>query len=136
MPITIWKKIEAMNKIVKNYLCWFIGDRPKDWSAWINLAEWWYNSTQYLSTNITPFKAPYGYPWPKLLDYVPACIKFVKTTLHTRDQISKLLQNKLHRTQSCIKIFGLEEKRTWTWERRVGILTIVAIPMDICGTTV
>lgn len=54
--------IEVVNKTIENYLMCFSGDRPKDWSAWIPLEEWWYNPTPYLSNKLTPFEALYGYP--------------------------------------------------------------------------
>lgn len=52
---------ESNNKAIKNYLRCFIGDCPKDWSNWVPLPMWWYNSTQPLSTRLTSFEAICGF---------------------------------------------------------------------------
>lgn len=53
-------QVEAVNKVVENYLWYFTRDRLKDWSVWVPLAEWWYNTTQHLSTRVSPYEALYG----------------------------------------------------------------------------
>jgi len=37
---------------------------PKKWSAWLLLADWWYNTNYHTSLKCTPFQALYGYPPP------------------------------------------------------------------------
>lgn len=33
---------------------------PKNWSAWLSAAEWWYNTTFHTALNSTPFQVVYG----------------------------------------------------------------------------
>lgn len=33
---------------------------PKNWSAWLSSAEWWYNTTFRSTLNATPFQIVYG----------------------------------------------------------------------------
>ena len=46
-------------------------DKPKEWTKSLPLAEWWYNTSYHLSTQITPFKAMYGRPPPTYVAYIP-----------------------------------------------------------------
>lgn len=43
---------------------------PTRWSHWLSLAEWWYNTSDHTSLNLTPFQALYGFPPPLLADVV------------------------------------------------------------------
>lgn len=76
---------KVVNKTLENYLRCFSGDKPKDWVSWIPLTEWWYNSTPYLSTKMTPFESLYGYPPPRWLDFIPGTARVAT--------VEKLLQN-------------------------------------------
>lgn len=38
-----------------------VSSRPKHWSKWLALAEWWYNSTHNTAIQTTPFEALYGF---------------------------------------------------------------------------
>jgi hypothetical protein len=52
------------------YLRCYAGAKPKAWSVWLTLFEWWYNTSHHFSTRYTPFEAVYGYAPPTLLFYV------------------------------------------------------------------
>lgn len=62
---------EALNKCLEGYLRCYAGCKPKEWSFWLPLAEWWYNTNHHASTRMTPFEALYGIPPPTLMPYVP-----------------------------------------------------------------
>lgn len=47
---------EVVNRSLECYLRCFAGDRPKEWSSWLPLAEWWYNTSYQLSSNPLPMK--------------------------------------------------------------------------------
>ena len=53
-------QIEVVNKCLEEYLRCITGDRPKEWTKWLPLVEWWYNTAYHLSTQLTPFEAIYG----------------------------------------------------------------------------
>jgi hypothetical protein len=53
---------EALNKCLETYLRCYAGAKPKEWSNWLPMAEWWYNTNHHSSTGYTPFEALYGYP--------------------------------------------------------------------------
>ena len=52
---------ERLNQCVKSYLRCMTGEFPSQWSKWLSLAEWWYNSTYHSSLNMSPFEALFGY---------------------------------------------------------------------------
>ncbi|XP_042972766.1 uncharacterized protein LOC122304569 [Carya illinoinensis] len=99
---------EAVNKWVENYLRSYVGDRPKEWSKWIPLAEWCYNSNQHASSKVTPFQALYGYPPPKLASYTPGTTRLeeVELTLRERDQLWALLKHNLVKSQERMKRYA------------------------------
>jgi hypothetical protein len=43
---------EIVNKCVEQYLWCFSGDKSKEWSCWLPLAEWWYNTNIHASTKL------------------------------------------------------------------------------------
>lgn len=36
------------------------GQAPRQWSFWLPLAEWWFNTTFHTALNTTPYQAVYG----------------------------------------------------------------------------
>jgi hypothetical protein len=69
--------------------------RPKKWSSWLPLAEWWYNTNYHTSLQCTPFEVLYGFPPPLISEVMvlgpesPAADFLVQK----QDMISKLKQN-------------------------------------------
>ncbi|KAA3484910.1 BSD domain-containing protein 1-A-like [Gossypium australe] len=47
-----------------------IGEHPSDWSLWLPLAKWWYNSTYHTTLHTTLYEALYGQPPPHYLPYL------------------------------------------------------------------
>lgn len=47
---------EVVNRCLEVYLRYMCSDNEKDWSNWLALAEWWYNTHYHTSTHITPYE--------------------------------------------------------------------------------
>ncbi|WVZ49037.1 LOW QUALITY PROTEIN: hypothetical protein U9M48_000419 [Paspalum notatum var. saurae] len=52
---------ERVNQCLEMYLRCAIHDSPRQWKAWLPLAELWYNSSFHTSIGCSPFKALFGY---------------------------------------------------------------------------
>lgn len=89
------------------------GERPKDWSQWLSLVEWSYNTNFHASTKITPYEALYSQLPQKLLPYEAGTTQVIaiETTLRTRDHTLRLLKENLARAQNRMKHY-LDLKRT------------------------
>ena len=44
------------------YLRCMTGEKPREWTQWLALAEYWYNTNFHTSINTTPFEVVYGQP--------------------------------------------------------------------------
>lgn len=62
---------EIVNKCLEMYLRCMCGEEPKEWSKWIPLAEWWYNTHFHTATHFTPYEIVYKQPPPTHLPYLP-----------------------------------------------------------------
>lgn len=104
---------EVMNKAMEGYLRSFSGDRPKDWTRWLSLAEWAYNTSTHTSTKLSPFEAVYGQPPPRLMPYEPGTtrVQAVEDELRSRDFILTLIRENLQEAQAKMKFFA-DQKRT------------------------
>jgi hypothetical protein len=96
---------EALNKCLETYLRCYASAKPKTWSDWLPLAEWWYNTNHHSATGFTPFEALYGYPPPTLLSYVPgtAANLAVDSQLRDRSTTISLLKEHLQLAQNRMK---------------------------------
>lgn len=62
---------EVVNRYLETYLRCMCNDRPQEWSKWLALAEYWYDTTFHSATQLTPFEAVYGQALPLHLPYLP-----------------------------------------------------------------
>lgn len=53
-------QIERVNQSVECYLRCFISANPVQWSKWLPLCEYWYNTNWHASLGKTPFEVVYG----------------------------------------------------------------------------
>ena len=83
---------ERLNQCVESYLRCMTGELPSQWSKWLSLAEWWYNSTYHSSLDMTPFEALYGYkPIPLPLGpYMDSMVPAVTNMVQEEEQNLKL----------------------------------------------
>jgi hypothetical protein len=52
---------ERLNQCLENYLCCCVHSCPKQWSKWLSMAEFWYNTSYHTALGRTPFEVLYGY---------------------------------------------------------------------------
>ena len=61
---------EVVNRCLQTYLRCMCSETPKEWSRWLPMAEWWYNTTFHSAIHSTPYEAVYGQPPPLHLPYL------------------------------------------------------------------
>lgn len=81
------------------------GDKPKKWSNWLLLAEYWYNTYYHTTIKTTPYQVVYGQPPPVHIVYAKgdSRVDMVDRTLETREEGVKLLKFHFKRTQERMK---------------------------------
>jgi transposase InsO family protein len=52
---------ERVNHCLETYLRCFVDACPSQWSKWLSLAEFWYNSSSHSALGCSPFKVLYGH---------------------------------------------------------------------------
>jgi hypothetical protein len=52
--------MERVNQCLETFLRFFVHVCPSQWSQWLSVAQFWYNSSPHSSTGISPFEALYG----------------------------------------------------------------------------
>jgi ribosomal protein L21E len=78
---------------------------PQQWSKWLPLAEFWYNTTFHSALGKTPFEVLYGYK-PKhfgIQDVPDAIVPDLQTWLEQRDAMQQIIQQNLLRAQQRMK---------------------------------
>ena len=97
---------EVVNRCLETYLRCMTGERPKEWSKWLSLAEYWYNTNFHTSIQTTPYEVVYGQPPPSPIAYVQgqSHVDAVDRSLSAREAAVRLLKFHLHRAQQKMKI--------------------------------
>ncbi|KAK9748954.1 hypothetical protein RND81_02G092500 [Saponaria officinalis] len=82
------------------------GEKPKEWSMWLPLAEWWYNTTYHSATHLTPYEAVYNQPPPIRLPYLSgeSRVESVDRTMQHREAMLALLKEQLAKAQHRMKM--------------------------------
>lgn len=62
---------EVTNKILETYLRCFVSHQPSEWTNWLTLVEFRFNTSWKESANLTPYEVLYGRKPPILLSYIP-----------------------------------------------------------------
>ncbi|KAL4304501.1 hypothetical protein GQ457_10G006680 [Hibiscus cannabinus] len=94
-----------VNQCLETYLRCMIGDRPKQWTEWLHLPEWWFNTTFHSAIQVTPYQALYGQPPPIHFLYVAGAsmVVTVDRSLQAREATIKMLKFHLQRAQDIMK---------------------------------
>jgi hypothetical protein len=51
---------KVVNKCLESYLRCFSSEKKNQWTQWLPLAQWWYNTSYHTTTHMNPFEAVYG----------------------------------------------------------------------------
>jgi hypothetical protein len=96
---------EVVNKCLETYLRCFASEKQNQWTQWLPLAEWWYNTSYHTATRMTPFEVVYGQKPPSVLSYLPGALKVqaVDLTLTSREAILRTLKENLVMAQNRMK---------------------------------
>ena len=99
---------KVVNKCLEQYLRCMIGDIPKEWTKWLPLSEWWYNTSYHLSTQLTHFEVVYGQPPSTCVTYIPgeSSVVIVDQSLRDWDAMIRLLKANLIQAQVRMKMYA------------------------------
>lgn len=51
---------KRVNQCLEQYSRSMTCHNPKNWSIWLDAADWWYNTIFHTTLNITPYQVVYG----------------------------------------------------------------------------
>lgn len=96
---------EVVNRCLENYLRCMVSDQPKNWSVWLPLVEYWYNTNFHSATKFTPYEIVYGQPPPTHVPYLPATssVESVDCSLRAREMVIHQLKHNLAKAQHRMK---------------------------------
>ncbi|GMJ10271.1 hypothetical protein HRI_004696300 [Hibiscus trionum] len=96
---------ERVNQCLETYLRCMSGEKPKEWSDWLHLAEWWYNSSYHASIKTSPYQALYGQEPAAHIPYLAgeSVVAAVDRGLQQREAALKMLKFHLKRAQDRMK---------------------------------
>lgn len=96
---------ERVNQSVEAFLRCFIHSCPAQWSQWLALAEYWYNTNWHSSLGKSPFEVLYGHE-PRhfgISNVQTSDIPDLESWLEERKSMTTLLQQQLLRVQQRMK---------------------------------
>ena len=76
------------------------------------MVEFWFNTNFHVAAKMTPFEALYGYPPPRVLDYVTSITRVgaVDSLLKGRQQLLSLLKQNLCAAQERMRWFANKKR--------------------------
>jgi len=96
---------ERVNQCVENFLRCSVHACPKQWSKWLALAEFWYNTSYHSALGRSPFEVLYGHP-PKhfgISNDTQLHSTNLEQWLLEKNLLNDLLQHHLSRAQQRMK---------------------------------
>ena len=99
------RQTERVNQCMETYLRCFIHACPRQWSQWLSLVEYWYNTSSHLALGRSPFEVLYGcQPRHLGLDISSAApVPEIQQWLSDRDLMQRLVHQHLERAQLRMK---------------------------------
>jgi hypothetical protein len=92
---------ERLNQSLEAFLRCTVHSCPKQWSKWISVAEFWYNTTTHTALGKSPFEVLYGYSPRQLgIANLQLCsVPDLEQWLKERELLSQLIKQQLIRAQ-------------------------------------
>nr|GFB10794.1 reverse transcriptase [Tanacetum cinerariifolium] len=88
-------------------------EKPKEWSKWLSLPEYWYNTNFHTFIQTTLYGAVHGQPPPSPIAYIEgqSLVDKVARSLNAREAMVQLLKFHLQRAQQKMKVHA-DKSRT------------------------
>ena len=83
----------------------WILDKQTQLVKWLNLEEWWYNTSFHTAAKMTPFMALYGYHLPSITSSLSdqSKVQAVQEYIEHQQQVLQLLKENLTLVQNQMK---------------------------------
>jgi hypothetical protein len=96
---------ERVNQCLEAYLRCFVHACPKQWSSWLSIVEFRYNTSYHSGLGKSPFEVLYGHaPSHFGLDTADQCtVPDLKSLMHTRQEMLQQVKMHLLRAQQRMK---------------------------------
>lgn len=120
-------KMERLNRCLEQYLRVMTSARPKNWSRWLPLAVWWYNSTHSSAINMSPFEAVYGVKPQQLCihETQKSSVDSVLEFQVNREAMNQVLKDFICHAQNKYKQFADRKRREISFQ--VGDLVFLKL---------
>ncbi|CAM8932679.1 unnamed protein product [Rhodiola kirilowii] len=118
---------ERLNQCLEHYLRAMCFRQPGQWSKWLSMAEFWYNSAYHSTIKSSPFEVLYGYSPPTILglkDEQPS-VAVVDEFATRQAQMARYLTESLNQAQNGMKIQA--DKRRREREFTIGDLVFLKL---------
>lgn len=104
---------EVVNRCIEQFLRCFVHHHPKQWSAFIPWAKYWYNTTFHSSIGMTPFQAVYGRTPPPIPAYElgSTVIGELEEQMASRDELLTELKQHLVTANNRMKQLADSKRR-------------------------
>jgi hypothetical protein len=104
---------EVFNRVLEQYLRSFIHNKPSQWSKFLAVAEWSYNTSVHSSTGFSPYQITFGKEPPSIPQYLQGSspIEVVDTMLDSCQQLIDKLRRNLLKAQDKMKYFADQKRR-------------------------
>lgn len=104
---------EVFNRVLEQYLRSFVHNKPSQWSKFLSLAEWSYNTSVHSATGFSPYQITFGKEPPSIPHYLQgsSTIEVVDTMLDSRQQLITKLRRNLLKAQDTMKYFADQNRR-------------------------
>lgn len=90
------------HKYLEQYLRCMTRDNPNQWSKWLALTQWWYNTNYYTSTRATPYEVLYKLKPSIHIPYLlrDCALEAIDDFLTEREDMLRVIKDKLYMTQN------------------------------------
>jgi hypothetical protein len=107
---------ERLNQYLEGFLRCTVHSYPRQWSKWLSVAEFWYNTAYHSGLRRSPFEVLYGHN-PRHLGMEKLQLSSVpdlETWMKERELLSRIIQQQLERAQQ-IRISLNKPLQQVTW---------------------
>ncbi|GJV33333.1 reverse transcriptase [Tanacetum coccineum] len=113
---------EIVNKCLECFLRCMTGERPKEWTLWLLMAEFWYNTNFHFALNTTPFQMVYGQTPPVHTPYISgnSLVESVDRTMKAREEQLAKVNNRA--VASILVKWSNHTDEDATWENYADLI--------------